>query len=152
MIMEGKFSVKAQLQKMWDMLFANVGNVAACMPGVALENVVDEKTYNLVLKQKVGMFGLTMKGPVVLTSVDAPNHLGMEGDFVDVMKLGQFKCKINVDLKETAPEVELAYKVDVSVSGKMSALGVADRFMKTKGAVMEKEFVANLKALIEKDM
>ena len=37
----------------------------------------------------------------------------MDGDFVDVMKLGQFKCKINLDLKETAPEVELAYKVDV---------------------------------------
>ena len=39
-----------------------------------------------------------------------------------------------------------------SVSGKMSALGVADRFMKTKGAVMEKEFVENLKALIAKNM
>ena len=152
MIMEGKFTLKAQLQKMWDMLFANVGNVAACMPGVELENQVDDKTYNLILKQKVGPFKLTMKGPVVLQSVDALNHLGMDGNFVDVMKLGQFKAKINVDLKETAPEVELAYKVDVSVSGKMAALGVADRFMKTKGVEMEKEFVASLKALIEKSM
>ena len=31
MIMEGKFTVKAQLQKMWDMLFANVGNVAGSL-------------------------------------------------------------------------------------------------------------------------
>ena len=50
-------------------------NVAACMPGVALESVVDDKTFNLVLKQKVGMFKVTMKGPVVLTSVNAPTHL-----------------------------------------------------------------------------
>jgi carbon monoxide dehydrogenase subunit G len=152
MIMEGKFSVKAQLQKMWDMLFANVGNVAACMPGVELDKAVDDKTYDLILKQKVGPFKLTMKGPVILNSVQAPSHLGMDGEFVDVMKLGQFRAKINVDLKETGPEVELAYKVDVAVSGKMSALGVADRFMKTKGVEMEKEFVNNLKALIEKNM
>jgi carbon monoxide dehydrogenase subunit G len=152
MIMEGKFTVKAQLQKLWDMLFANVENVAACMPGVDKLEVVDEKTFNLTMKQKVGMFKVTMKGPVILTTVQAPTHLDMTGDFADVTKLGQFKAKINLDLKETAPDVELAYKVDVAVSGKMSALGVADRFMKTKGVEMEKEFVGNLKALIEKGM
>jgi uncharacterized protein len=152
MIMEGKFTVKAQLQNLWDMLFANVENVAACMPGVDKLEVVDEKTFNLTMKQKVGMFKVTMKGPVILTTVQAPTHLDMTGDFADVTKLGQFKAKINLDLKEMAPDVELAYKVDVAVSGKMSALGVADRFMKTKGVEMEKEFVGNLKALIEKGM
>jgi len=152
MIMEGKFSVKAQLKPLWDMLFSHVENVAACMPGVQLEKAIDDKTFALIMKQKVGPFNMTMKGPVVLTTVTAPTHLDMDGEFVDVMKLGQLKTKINLDLKETAPEVELSYRVDVNVSGKMSALGVADRFMKTKGAVMEKEFVANLKALIEKGM
>jgi carbon monoxide dehydrogenase subunit G len=152
MIMEGKFIVKADLQKLWDMLFANVDKVAACMPGVSLDKAVDDKTFDLVLKQAVGPFKVTMKGPVVLTTVNAPIHLDMSGEFVDVMKLGQFKVKINLDLKESAPEIELAYKVDAQVSGKMSALGVADRFMKTKGAVMEKEFVDNLKALISNNM
>jgi carbon monoxide dehydrogenase subunit G len=152
MIMEGKFTVKAELQKLWDMLFANVDKVAACMPGVSLDKAVDDKTFALVLKQAVGPFKVTMKGPVVLTTVNAPIHLDMNGDFVDVMKLGQFKVKINLDLKEAAPEVELAYRVDAAVSGKMAALGVADRFMKTKGAVMEKEFVENLKGLITANM
>jgi uncharacterized protein len=152
MIMEGKINVKAQLKKMWDVLFANVESVAACMPGVEKLEIVDDKTFNLTMKQKVGMFKVTMKGPIVLTSVQEPSHLGMDGDFADVTKLGQLKCKINVDLTENGSEVVLAYKVDVAVTGKMSALGVADRFMKTKGAEMEKEFVINLKALIEKNM
>jgi carbon monoxide dehydrogenase subunit G len=152
MIMEGKFSVKAQLQALWGMLFAHVENVAACMPGVELEKAVDDKTFALIMKQKVGPFKVTMKGPIVLTTVQAPTHLDMDGEFVDVMKLGQFKVRINLDLKEAAPEVELAYRVDAVVSGKMAALGVADRFMRTKGAEMEKEFVDNLKALIEKGM
>jgi uncharacterized protein len=152
MIMEGRFTVKAELQKLWDMLFANVENVAACMPGVDKLEVVDDKTFNLTMKQKVGMFKVTMKGPVILTTVNAPTHLDMNGDFADVTKLGQFKAKISLDLIEKTPEVELAYKVDVAVSGKMSALGVADRFMKTKGVEMEKEFVDNLKGLITKNM
>ena len=152
MIMEGTFAVKAELQKLWDMLFANVENVAACMPGVEKLDVVDEKTFNLTMKQKVGMFKVTMKGPVILETVNAPTHLDMIGDFADITKLGQLKCKINLDLIERVPEVQLSYKVDVNVSGKMAALGVADRFMKTKGAEMEKEFVENLKALIAKNM
>jgi len=64
--------------------------------------------------------------------------------------LGQIKSKITLDLEEKAPAVELSYKLDVSISGKMSALGVADRFMKTKGAQIEKEFIANLKEFIAK--
>lgn len=152
MIMEGKFTVAGSLQKVWDAFFANVDKVAACMPGVTLDNVADDKTYNLTMKQKVGPFSLSMKGPAVLTTVQAPTHLDLTGEFVDVMKLGQLKVKINVDLKEAGPEVEMAYKVDVAVSGKMAALGVADRFIKTKGVVMEKEFVEGLKALIQKNV
>jgi len=89
-----------------------------------------------------------MKGPLVLTTVQAPNHLDMSGEFVDITKLGQIRSKITLDLAENAPVVDLSYKLDVSISGKMSALGVADRFMKTKGAIIEKEFIAKLKDFI----
>jgi hypothetical protein len=150
MIIEGKFSVAAEIQKLWDTLFGDVKGVAACMPGVQSLDVVDDKTFNLTMKQKVGIFGVTMKGPLVLTTVQAPTHLDMSGEFVDITKLGQIRSKITLDLAEKAPEVELSYKLDVSISGKMSALGVADRFMKTKGAEIEKEFIANLKGFIAK--
>ena len=150
MIIEGKFSVTAPIQKLWDTLFGDVKGVAACMPGVQSLDVVDDKTFNLTMKQKVGIFGVTMKGPLALTTVQAPTHLDMSGEFVDITKLGQIRSKITLDLAEKAPEVELSYKLDVSISGKMSALGVADRFMKTKGAEIEKEFIANLKGFIAK--
>jgi len=150
MIIEGKFSVKAPIKKLWDMLFGDVKGVAACMPGVESLEVVDDKTFNLTMKQKVGIFGVTMKGPLLLTTVQAPTHLDMAGEFSDVTKLGQIKSKITLDLAENAPNVDLSYKLDVSISGKISALGVADRFMRTKGAVIEKEFIENLKGFIAK--
>jgi hypothetical protein len=150
MIIEGKFSVTAPIKKLWDTLFGDVKGVAACMPGVENLDVVDDKTFNLTMKQKVGIFGVTMKGPLLLTTVQAPTHLDLAGEFADITKLGQIKSKITLDLEEKAPDVELSYKLDVSISGKMSALGVADRFMKTKGAQIEKEFIANLKEFIAK--
>ena len=150
MIIEGKFSVKAPIKKLWETLFGDVKGVAACMPGVESLDVVDDKTFNLTMKQKVGIFGVTMKGPLLLTTVQAPTHLDMAGEFSDVTKLGQIKSKITLDLAEKAPNVDLSYKLDVSISGKISALGVADRFMRTKGAQIEKEFIENLKGFIAK--
>jgi len=150
MIIEGKFSVKAPIKKLWETLFGDVKGVAACMPGVESLEVVDDKTFNLTMKQKVGIFGVTMKGPLLLTTVQAPTHLDMAGEFSDVTKLGQIRSKITLDLAENAPNVDLSYKLDVSISGKISALGVADRFMRTKGAVIEKEFIENLKGFIAK--
>ena len=91
-----------------------------------------------------------MKGPLVLTTIQAPSHLDMTGEFTDITKLGQIKSKISLNLAENAPNVDLSYKLDVSIAGKMSALGVADRFMRTKGAEIEKEFIANLKEFIAK--
>ena len=150
MIIEGKFSVTAPIKKLWDTLFGDVKGVAACMPGVESLDVVDDKTFNLTMKQKVGIFGVTMKGPLLLTTVQAPTHLDMAGEFTDVTKLGHIKSKITLDLAEKAPNVDLSYKLDVSISGKISALGVADRFMRTKGAQIEKEFIENLKGFIAK--
>jgi carbon monoxide dehydrogenase subunit G len=150
MIIEGKFSVKAPIQKLWDTLFGDVKGVAACMPGVENLDVVNDKAFNLTMKQKVGIFNVTMKGPLLLTTVQAPTHLDLAGEFADITKLGQIKAKIILDLAEKAPDVELSYKLDVAISGKMSALGVADRFMRTKGAQIEKEFIANLKGFIAK--
>ena len=150
MIIEGKFSVTSPIKKLWDTLFGDVKGVAACMPGVENLDVVDDKTFNLTMKQKVGIFSVTMKGPLLLTTVQAPTHLDLAGEFADITKLGQIKSKITLDLAEKAPDVDLSYKLDVAISGKMSALGVADRFMRTKGAQIEKEFIANLKDFIAK--
>ena len=76
------------------------------MPGVQSLDVVDDKTFNLTMKQKVGIFGVTMKGPLALTTVQAPTHLDMSGDFSDITKLGQIRSRITLNLAEKAPEVE----------------------------------------------
>ena len=143
MIIEGKFELKAPIQKLWDMLL-EPETLGSCMPGAQKVEKIDENTYEAVIKQKVGPIKVTLKFRNVLTKVEPPNHLELEGEGQDITKLGHFKQKTVVDLKETETgEVELSYKADVNIVGKLAMFG--DRVMKSKAKDVEKEFTSNLK-------
>ena len=144
MIIEGKFTVKAPIQKLWDTLF-DVQALAACLPGTEKIEQIDDKTYDVTMKQKVGIIKVTMKGRQMLTKVEAPTHLEMEGEAEDITKLGRMKDKVTMDLKELAGgEVEISYNIDVSMVGKLAMFG--DRVMRSKANEVEREFVKNLSA------
>lgn len=147
MIIEGKFTVNAPIQKLWDTLF-DVQALASCLPGAEKIEQIDEKTYDVTMKQRVGIVKVTMSGRQVLTKVDAPNHLEMEGKAEDKTKLGHMKDKITMDLKELdGGDVEISYKMDVSMVGKLAMFG--DRIMRSKANEVEKEFVKNLQAKLK---
>ncbi len=142
MIIEGKFTVKAPIQKLWDTLF-DVQSLAACIPGTEEIKQIDDKTYDVTMKQKVGIIKVKMKGRQTLTKVEAPTHLEMEGDAEDLTKLGRMKDKVTMDLKDLGNgEVEIAYNMDVSMVGKLAMFG--DRVMRSKATEVEREFVKNL--------
>lgn len=144
MVIEGKFTVKAPIQKLWDTLF-DVQALAACLPGTEEIKQIDDKTYDVTMKQRVGIIKVTMKGKQTLTKVQAPNHLEMEGEAEDITKLGRMKDKVTMDLKELAGgEVEISYNIDVSMVGKLAMFG--DRVMRSKATEVEREFVKNLSA------
>jgi len=144
MIIEGKFTVKAPIQKLWDTLF-DVQALAACLPGTEEIKQLDDKTYDVTMKQKVGIIKVTMKGKQTLTKVEAPTHLEMEGEAEDMTKLGRMKDKVTMDLKEIGGgEVEISYNIDVSMVGKLAMFG--DRVMRSKATEVEREFVKNLSA------
>jgi uncharacterized protein len=147
MLIEGKFTVKAPIQKLWDTLF-DVQALAACLPGTDKIEQIDEKTYDVTMKQKVGIIKVTMKGKQVLTKVNPPTHLEMEGEAEDITKLGRMKDKVTMDLKEIGSgEVDIAYKIDVSMVGKLAMFG--DRVMRSKATEVEREFVKNLQARLK---
>jgi carbon monoxide dehydrogenase subunit G len=147
MIIEGKFTVKAPLQKLWDTLF-DVEALAACIPGAEKITKIDDTTYDVTMKQRVGIIKVTMKGRQVLTKLEAPTHLEMEGDAEDMTKLGHMKDKVTMDLKDMGNgEVELSYKMDVNMVGKLAMFG--DRVMRSKANEVEKDFVKNLQAKLK---
>jgi carbon monoxide dehydrogenase subunit G len=74
---------------------------------------------------------------LVDTKVEAPTHLEMEGDAEDLTKLGRMKDKVTMDLKELGGgDVEISYKIDVSMVGKLAMFG--DRIMRSKANEVER--------------
>jgi carbon monoxide dehydrogenase subunit G len=58
------------------------------------------------------------------------------------------KDKVTMDLKELGNgEVEIAYRMDVNMVGKLAMFG--DRVMRSKATEVEKEFVKNLQAKLK---
>ncbi len=63
------FQVKAPIDVVWRFVL-DPHNVAACMPGAALEQVIDERTFVGTIKVKVGAVMAGYKGRVELTEID----------------------------------------------------------------------------------
>jgi carbon monoxide dehydrogenase subunit G len=67
------FEVAAPIERVWQFVL-DPQNVAACMPGASLDQVVDERTFLGNIKVKVGAVMASYKGRVELVEVDEASH------------------------------------------------------------------------------
>jgi hypothetical protein len=67
------FQVQAPIERVWKFVL-DPHNVAACMPGASLEQVIDEKTFIGNIKVKVGAVMAAYKGRVELTEIDEKTY------------------------------------------------------------------------------
>jgi uncharacterized protein len=143
MVIEGSFTVEAPIDKLFDFML-KPESIMTCIPGTESVRVIDENSYECIVKQKVGIITAKLKFINRMTKIEKPTHLEIEGEGEDVTKLGHFKNKTTVDLKEVSPgTVEVKYASDVSIVGKLAMFG--DRIMRAKAKDVEKDFTKNLK-------
>jgi carbon monoxide dehydrogenase subunit G len=142
MLLEGKFNLKADIQKTWDTVI-KPETLAACIPGCEKMVAVDEKTYESIVVAKVGFIAVKFQFTTVLTEVEPPRHLKAVGKGQDLLKQGSFTQETVVDLKPISEnEIEVSYKSNVKMVGKLAMFG--DRIMKAKAKELEKEFTRSL--------
>ena len=142
MLMEGKFTLKAPIQKLWDTLL-DPKTLLSCIPGAEKIERIDEKTFDCVVKQKVGPISVKFKFKSILSKVEPPTHIEVDGEGEDIGKAGHFVQKSVVDLRQLpGGEVEVAYRTDVTVVGKLAMFG--DRIMRAKAKKVEEEFTKAL--------
>jgi carbon monoxide dehydrogenase subunit G len=143
MILEGGFILSTPIDKLFDLLL-KPETLMTCLPGAESVKLLDETTYECVVKQKVGPISVKLKFVNRLTKVERPTHIEVEGEGEDVTKLGHFRQKTIVDLTEqSAGKVEIRYKTDVSIVGKLAMFG--DRIMRSKAKQVEEEFTNALR-------
>ncbi len=142
MLMEGKFNLKAPIQEVWDFLL-KPETLASCIPGLEEMELIDDRTYKSVVKQKVGPISVKLKFTTTLTEVDPPTHLKAVGKGADVAKAGTFTQETVVDLTEVSEgEVEVSYRSNVSLVGKLAVFG--DRIMRAKAKEVGDKFTRAL--------
>jgi carbon monoxide dehydrogenase subunit G len=150
MLIEGKFTMKAPIQKVWDFLLAP-GTLASCIPGAEKMEQVDDKTWEGIVKQKVGPIGVKINFTQSLTEVDPPKHIKAVGRGAAVGGAGTFSQETIVDIKEVAKnETEVAYTSKVSMVGRLATFG--ERIMRAKVDKVGKEFTDNLQAKLKSQL
>jgi carbon monoxide dehydrogenase subunit G len=142
MLIEGKFSLKAPIKGVWDFLL-EPGTLASCIPGAEKMEAVDDKTWEGIVKQKVGPISVKLNFTQSFTEVDPPKHLKAVGRGSAAGGAGTFSQETTVDLSESAPgETEIAYTSNVSMVGRLATFG--ERIMRAKVKSVGEEFTNNL--------
>jgi carbon monoxide dehydrogenase subunit G len=142
MLLEGKFTLKAPIQEVWDFLL-KPETLASCIPGAEEMKAIDDKTYESVVKQKVGPISVKLKFTTTITEMDPPRHLKAVGRGADITKAGTFSQETVVDLTEISKdEVEVSYGSNVSLVGRLATFG--ERIMRAKAKSVGEEFTKNL--------
>ncbi len=147
MKIEGKFTMKAPIKKVWDFLLAP-GTLASCIPGAEKMEAVDDKTWEGIVKQKVGPISVKLNFTQTLTEVDPPRHIKAMGRGSAVGGAGTFTQETIVDMKEIAGgEVEVAYSSNVSMVGRLATFG--ERIMRAKVNRVGEDFIQNLQKALK---
>jgi carbon monoxide dehydrogenase subunit G len=142
MLIEGKFTLKAPIQKVWDFLL-EPGTMASCIPGAEKVEPLDDKTYECIVKQSVGPISVRLKFNVVLSEIDPPKYVKAVGRGEALGKLGTFSSDVIVHLAEIPNgEVEVSYQNNVNIVGKLATFG--ERIMRAKAKSVGEEFTRNL--------
>ncbi len=142
MLIEGKFTLKAPIQKVWDFLL-EPGTLASSIPGGEKVEVIDDKTYGCIVRQSVGPISVRFKFNVVLTEIDPPKYVKAVGRGEAMGKLGTFTSDVAVNLAEISKdEVEVSYQTNVNIVGRLATFG--ERIMRAKAKSVGEEFTKNL--------
>lgn len=142
MLIADKFTLKAGIQQVWDSML-DPGTLLSCLPGAETITKIDDKTYDAVVKQKVGPISAKFKFTTTLTEIDPPRRLKAVGKGADVTKLGTFTHDMVIGLREISPgEVEVSYTSNVNVVGRLATFG--ERIMRAKAAEVGAQLTRNL--------
>jgi carbon monoxide dehydrogenase subunit G len=120
---EERFRVNAPVGAVWDYL-VDPRRVVTCLPGAALTEVVDERTFHGTVKVKVGAITVVYKGRVRLVQVDAEGHrVRMEGDGRESTGTGSAKMAMESSVTPVDGGTEVVVRSDVDVVGRLVQLG-----------------------------
>jgi uncharacterized protein len=118
------FVVKAPPSEVWGFL-TDPQRVAHCMPGAAITDRIDDKTYAGTMAVKVGPVSTSYKGKVVFERLDASARTAeIVATGQDVRGRGGADMRLTSFIKEIAPgETQVTAASKVNITGILAQMG-----------------------------
>lgn len=118
------FIVNQPIDRAWAFV-SDPRQVASCMPGAEILEVVDEKTYRGAMKLKLGPFSAQFQGEIVIERLDVATHeIRMVGRGKDKGGTGNATMTISGKLiEQPGGGTQMASQSDLVISGKMAQFG-----------------------------
>jgi carbon monoxide dehydrogenase subunit G len=145
---ENAFAVQAPIGEVWAALL-DVERVAPCMPGAEVLEKVDDDTYKVAIKVRVGPIAMTYRGEVQITERNEAAHTAtMRAKAREARGQGTADAHVHMSLAP-APTggTEATLDTEVALSGRVAAMGqgvIAD-----VSAKLVETFAGNLAAMLE---
>jgi len=140
------FTIKAPPAAVWGFL-TDPQRVARCMPGAAITERIDEKTFAGTMAVKVGPVSTSYKGKIVFERLDAQARIAETvATGQDVRGRGGADLRPTSSTKEVAPgETEVTAASKVNITGNLAQMGrgmvqdVSDQLFQTFSQRMRAE-------------
>jgi uncharacterized protein len=118
------FVIKAPPEAVWAFLI-DPQRVARCLPGAALGEQLDEKTYTGTMTVKVGPVSSSYKGKVIFERLDAATRTAeIRASGQDVRGKGGADLNLKSTLREVAPgQTEVTAASQVNITGLLAQMG-----------------------------
>jgi len=148
MILDHEVAVAAPPDDVFALL-NDVGRVAGCLPGAALEGA-DGETYRGGVRVKVGPISAAYTGTARFLEIDRDRrYLRLEARGTDTHGSGDAEAQVELTVEQAPGGAMLRLKTDLLIRGKIAQFGKGA--IATVSSKLLKQFAANLAGLLEQD-
>ncbi len=128
---EARFTVNAAPEELWKFI-RDFQSLCTCIPGVERINMVDDRSAELTVREKIGVVPLIVELKAQIESEDPPHRLHATA------KAEHLTMAIDVALQATAAGTELLSQFDVKGEGQLKA--VVDRLFERRATERTAQF------------
>ena len=144
MKIEETFAVPAPVEEVWDFI-TDPQKMASCLPSVESVTVLDDRRYEVVVKQKVGFISATFKIQTEVLEKQAPHRIVFSNNGKTIAGAsGTLKSTDTITLQSAAARTtEVRVISELTLGGQLAVLGA--KLIEAKSKEMFAEATANLK-------
>lgn len=145
MILEGRFAVAAPRERVWEAIW-DVPTLAGWVPGCASAEEVGPGAYRVRLEQQVGFLRASFDLRLEVAEAHRPERIRLRGAGEDRRLRSSVQIETEVHLEPAGDGTVIRYRHDLSVFGRLAALGFP--LVQRKAREIEDEFARRASAAL----